>query len=248
MKALIIEDKLPDFKRIRFLFELQFPEIKIKGPLTSVNQVRSYFATAPKLDFILAGIKLVDGTVFEAFSSLKMKIPVIFVTACKELALGAFKYNGLDYLLKPVDIDEFTSAVTKILTRNEGSQQESLATLPTRDTAKYRKRFLCPYKDGFVICRTTEVSHISLDFGIVKLHLMQGDSHPIDLTMDELEAQLEPEMFFRANRQHIIQINSIHRLINYWNRRIKVELAGFPEVEVIVSKEKSAELKKWLDK
>lgn len=248
MNALIIEDKLPDFNQIRYLFELQFPEIKIEGPLTSVDQARSYFTTAPKPDFILAGIKLADGMVFEAFSDLKIKIPVIFVTAYKELALGAFKYNGLDYLLKPVDIDEFTSVVNKILNRNKGSQQDNLTTLPTIDTDKYRKRFLCPYKDGFVICRTTEVSHISLDFGIVKLHLMQGDSYPIDLTMDELEIQLEPEMFFRANRQHIIQIDSIHRLINYWNRRIKVELTGFPEVEVIVSKEKSAELKKWLDK
>lgn len=248
MNVLIVEDELPDFNRISLLFEQQFPEIKLEGPLASVEQVRSYFRTAPKPDFIFAGIKLVDGTVFEAFSSLEMKIPVIFVTACKELALGAFKYNGLDYLLKPFGTDEFTSAVNKVLIRNKAVQQDSLTAFSTIGLSKYRKRFLCPYKDGLVICRTTEISYISLDYGVVKLHLLKGESHPVDLTMDELEMQLEPEMFFRANRQHIIQIDSIHRLINYWNRRIKVELTGFPEVEVIVSKEKSAELKKWLDR
>lgn len=248
MTALIIEDEFPNYTYVKQLFEQNFPLIKISGPLASVAEVKEYFALGVRPDFILADIKLADALVFEAFSDLQIDIPVIFTTAYNEFAIKAFDYNSIGYLLKPIEPEEFIKSINKIFSQKVAYGEYNLASLSEIAITKYRKRFLCPYKDEFIIIKTKDINHISLDCGTTKLYLHNGKSYNIDISMNELESQLDPEFFFRANRQFIIHIDAVEKLISYWGRKLKICLSGFPDVEVIVSKEKGSEIKKWLSK
>lgn len=246
--ALIIEDEMPNFIYIKSLFEQNFPEFRVEGPLISITQVKTYFELGSKPDFIFTDIKLSDGFVFDAFSNIQVDIPVIFATAYDEFAIRAFNYNSVGYLLKPIDQTEFVKSVNKVMAKQLPSELFNLVTLSTIVTNKYRNRFLCSYKDSYVIVYAKEINHISLDNGETKLNLYNGKSYCIDLSMNDLEKQLDPDLFFRANRQYIIQSSAIKKLIVYWQRKLKVCLIDYPDVSIVVSKEKCSEIKKWLDK
>lgn len=111
-----------------------------------------------------------------------------------------------------------------------------------------RKRFLVPWRDGFEIIKTDEVCYLSHDHGTLRLYLANGASFPLDMTIEECEAQLSSEMFFRANRQYIVNVNAIKKLISFWDRKIKIVLTDFPDVEILVSRDKSKALRQWLDR
>ncbi len=112
---------------------------------------------------------------------------------------------------------------------------------------RYRKQFLVNEKDGYIIVPVAEISYISTEAGIVCLYLKSRKQYMVDRSLEEIERQLDPMMFFRATRQHIVSVSSILRISKWFNRKLKVILTEYPETEIIVSKEKVTRLKQWLD-
>lgn len=108
--------------------------------------------------------------------------------------------------------------------------------------------FLLPYRDGYISVQVKDISHIALDERNTLLCLNNGTSETVPYSLDELESQLNPDVFFRANRQYLIHIDSILSINNWFNSRLKIRLKKYPDVEIIVSRERAAELKGWLDR
>lgn len=248
MRIAIIEDEQPNYDRLKRMLEAQEIDGTIDGPLISVVEVKRYLAQGVAPDLIFADIRLSDGLVFEAFNEVQTAIPVIFTTAYDEYALRAFKYNSLDYLLKPIDVQALKQALDRFRRGMRPEETEPLSRLETVGTAPYRRRFLCPDRDGHRLVKVDEVSHIALEEGVVRLFLPDGKCYPIDFSMDELETQLDPEDFFRANRQYIVHLDFIQGLTNHWSRKTLVRLQHFPQTEVWVSKERSSALKRWINR
>ena len=116
MKVLIVEDEQPAVRKLVRLLEEVDPAIVIIGVLSSVEQVVNWFSVNTPPDLVFMDIQLEDGISFEVFDLLEIKIPVIFTTAYDEYALKAFKVNSVDYLLKPVGLEELKKAVDKFNT------------------------------------------------------------------------------------------------------------------------------------
>lgn len=178
-------------------------------------------------------------------------IPVIFTTAYDEFALKAFHYNGIAYLLKPIDKEELVEAVEKSRRLIVPSATKEIAEIYRLLKGKpevYRQRFLVAEKDGFITVPVSEISYISAETGLAHLYLKNKRQYHIDMALDDIDTQLDPMQFFRVTRQQIVNISSVLRISNWFNRKIKIILTEYPAAEIVVGKDKVTRLKQWLDR
>ena len=219
MNILIIEDEKRNAKLLeRLLLEIDSTYI-INGPLVSVEETVEYLNSHNQPDLILADIRLTDGLSFEAIRQSGTNAPIIFTTAYDEYAIKAFKFNSFDYLLKPIDIDELRAAIKKVTKTGINTENNNIQQLIAQmqdNNYNYRERFLIPWRDGYRCVMVNDINHIVLKNRIVAIQLNNNTSLNIPYTMDELEKQLNPKTFFRANRQYLININHILSISNYF--------------------------------
>ncbi len=251
MQILIIEDEKRNAKRLETLLLEINPEIEIIGMLESVADSLEWFANNEEPDLVLMDIRLADGLCFEIFTSYNLRAPVIFTTAYDEYAIRAFKINSIDYLLKPIDKIELAGALNKYnkiaVQYQNNTSINDLVEIIKKPGIVYRSRFLIPVNDGYKTIVVNNINYIYSEFKVSHLVLTDGEIQAVLLTMDELEEQLDPKVFFRANRQYLISINSIKSIHNYFNGKLKVLLFGKEEVEIFISREKASLFKQWLD-
>lgn len=244
---LIIEDESLNSDRLLRLINNLLPKVTIKV-LESVADSIEWLNSNTQPDAILMDVRLSDGLCFEVFEQVKVECPIIFTTAYDEYAIKAFKVNGVDYLLKPVEQDELKAAFEKVESLSLKQQSVPLDSLiqylkPT----EHRNRFLLPHKDGYKTVLVSDIIYFCSELKITKAILQNGSKETIPYTLEELEKQLDPKLFIRANRQYIIHIDSVQYVHNFFNGKLKIVLKKNPETEIIVSRDKAPVLKKWLD-
>lgn len=248
-------DKKVKIENAENFYSVSLPIIKntiiVEGPLASIKETVEFFQSGKTTNLILADIRLTDGLSFEALKYAPATIPIIFTTAYDEYAVQAFKFNSFDYLLKPLDSDELEAAIDKAAKAGKNYTDENLQQLfdaLQKNKFRYRERFLLPYRDGYKTVRVSDINHIETENKIVYLRLNNGTSEVVNVSMDELEHQLNPDYFFRANRQYIINVEHVLFLGNYFGGKLIVRLKGYPKTEIQVSKEKAQRLKEWIDR
>jgi two-component system, LytTR family, response regulator LytT len=253
MKILIIEDEKHNVTHLTRMIEEIDSSHEILGALATVSAAVDYLTSNPSPDLILADIRLKDGLSFEALRQSNTTAPVIFTTAYDDYAIKAFKFNSLDYLLKPIDIDELRSAIKKVEKRTieltySSDEIKQLFDALRKNNFKYRERFLIPYRDGFRTVMVKDINHIAMCDQTVSIFLKDGMSIPISFSMGELESQLNPDIFFRANRQYIVHIDNILSISNFFNGRLIMRLKYYNDVKIVISRDKIAELRAWIDR
>ena len=252
MNILVIEDEKHNADRLIRLLEDTIEDARVHGPLASVAETRDFFRKAPAIELILADIRLTDGLSFDGLQDVPDNVPVIFTTAYDEYALKAFNYNGIAYLLKPIEKDELVEAIEKsrrVFTPNSATKEiaEIYRLLQSKSEA-YRQRFLIADRDGYITVPVSEIGYISAESGIARLFMKDRQQYTVEMSLDDIDAQLDPAQFFRATRQQIVNISSVRRISNWFNRRIKIIVAEYPDIEVVVGREKVVRLKQWLDR
>ncbi|HFK5507010.1 LytTR family DNA-binding domain-containing protein [Elizabethkingia anophelis] len=251
MNILIIEDERPNAERLKRLILGIKPQANILSVLESISESVEWLDSHEKPDLIMMDIKLSDGLSFEIFDKTQLvDVPIIFTTAYDEYAIKAFKQYSIDYLLKPVDKDELAMAFEKYdqldIMVNKATNPSIEKLLDEFRPKNYRTRFLLSYRDGFKTVMVSDVLYFYSEQKITKARLTDGTDEIIPHTMDELEQQLDPKLFFRANRQFIICINAVEHVYNYFNNKLKVTMRKNTDVEIIVSRDKAPLLKNWM--
>lgn len=252
MRILIIEDEQSSADRLRRMLE---GEHEIVGTCASNAEVRTFFAGEVDVDLILSDIQLGDGLSFESLRTVPSAIPVIFTTAYDHYAVQAFRFNSIDYLLKPIDSEELHAALEKVkhlsTFNSHLSTTNAIAQLlesVKSQTIRYRERFLIPHRaDEFLIIPVCDVSHITIRDGVVRLCTLEGKYHTLNMTLEEVESQLDPQRFMRVNRQFIISAAAVQKLSTYFLGKMRIHMTAAPDEEIIVSKDKVATVKRWLD-
>ena len=256
MKILIIEDEQSNADRLKRMLE---GEHEIVGVCASNAEVKAFFADGVHndVDLILSDIQLGDGLSFESLRTIPEAIPVIFTTAYDQYAVQAFRFNSLDYLLKPIDSEELHAALEKVENKSQTSNLKSQTTTDAiaqllesvkNQSIRYRERFLIPHRsDEYLIIPVSEVSHITIRDGVVRLCTLQGKYHTLNMTLEEVESQLDPQHFMRVNRQYIISAIAVQKLSTYFLGKMCIHMTAVPNEEIIVSKDKVATVKRWLD-
>ncbi|WP_343566409.1 LytTR family DNA-binding domain-containing protein [Sphingobacterium sp.] len=248
-KVLIIEDEKLNADRLKRLLKEIKPSIVILDVLDNIADSINWFNGNELPDLVMMDIRLSDGLSFEILETIKIDCPIIFTTAFDEYAVRAFKFNSIDYLLKPVEKTELENAIQKLdyqkdLQINQQPLQGLLDFIYPKD---FRSRFLIPFKDGYKTVLVEEILYFYSEFKLTHAQLKCGAVEIVPQTMEELEQQLNPKVFFRANRQFIVHIDAIKRLHNHFNGKLKIEIKNNDQVEILVSREKAQLLKTWLD-
>ena len=258
MRILIIEDEQSSADRLRRMLE---GEHEIVGVCASNAEVKAYFADGAhsNINLILSDIQLGDGLSFESLRTVPESIPVIFTTAFDHYAVQAFRFNSIDYLLKPIDSEELHAALAKVkpIINSQLSIVNSVSTTDAiaqllesvkSQTIRYRERFLIPHRaDEFLIIPVSDVSHITIRDGVVRLCTLEGKHHTLNMTLEEVESQLDPQRFMRVNRKFIISAAAVQKLSTYFLGKMRIHMTAAPDEEIIVSKDKVATVKRWLD-
>lgn len=247
--VLLIEDEKPNADRIKRLLHQLAPAAEIVTTKESIATSVAWLKNNKQPDLILVDIRLSDGLCFEIFNQVAVTAPIIFTTAYDTYALQAFKYNSIDYLLKPIKLTELASALERyeaqMLPKLTPALLESLNDMLSPQT--YRQRFLLPFRDGYKTLLTADVEYFYSERGNTKAVLKNDKAELIPQTLEELEKQLDPQKFFRANRQYIIHIDAIKNIFNHFNGKLKVELKDNTDITLLISREKSAAFKSWMD-
>jgi DNA-binding LytR/AlgR family response regulator len=256
MKILILEDEALAAKRLISLIHDFDPSIIVLETIDSVEDAVDWLIANPPPDLIFMDIMLADGQSFEIFEHVEIKTPVIFTTAFDEFAIKAFKVNSIDYLLKPVEQQLLKSAMKKFhsLTpkpENFREIMESLLISPikTREIKPaYKIRFLIKQGDKFVPVPIADAAYFSFEDKLSFLNTFSKKRFMLDHTLDELDKMLDPELFFRLNRQYITSFDAIKTVHNYFHGKLKVYLTSDASAGIIVSKSRANLFKQWLNR
>jgi DNA-binding LytR/AlgR family response regulator len=239
MNLLIIENEKPASDRLIRILNKIDRSITILGVIETVEGAINRLQEKPQPDLILMDIQLDDGLCFEIFETIKVDIPLIFTTAYDEYTLKAFKVNSVDYLLKPIDENLLKSALNKykkLYTDNDPFKRDF-------------KQLLYEFRNQYKSVPVGEISHFHISERSVFLCDYQGKDSGLDSSLDQLQGTLDPRRFFRINRECIVNIDAITLMHSYSSSRLQLTLKGTEQSELfVVSREKVADFKRWIDR
>lgn len=250
MNIVIVEDEKLSAEHLTTMLQRIDASFRIVASFDSVRSTVAAFQQGLQADMLFLDIHLADGNGFDIFKSLQLDIPIIFTTAYHEYAIQAFQVNSVDYLLKPVGIQELKRAVEKLRKYNQMPSQvfpDAMADVFQNLTKTYKARFLVKSGQQIESIKTDDVIHfITLD-SITFLVISNGKKYPVDYTLDQLEELLSPQSFFRINRKVIIHIKSIEKVTTYFNSRLQISTKLLDTEACVVSRDRVNDFKSWLD-
>lgn len=245
-KVLIIEDERISAIRLEKLIREIDDTIEVEGPLASVSEVVEHLRRHNDYDLIFADIRLSDSDVFTAFQEIMPASFVIFTTAYDEYAMQAIKNHGIDYLLKPIDEKDLRQAIQKLslgVKENTGKLHQVMG-----DMTHYKERLIVYKGEELISLQVSEILYFSKESKELLCMTAEGKQYHVrNMTMQDLEEQLNPEKFFRLNRQYFIHIRALKRITPFFNSKLKVRLCHCQDEEILVSRERSILFKKWLE-
>lgn len=250
MKALIIEDEKAAVRNLKALLCDEAPDIEIIAVLDSITESVEWFRANPMPELIFLDIHLADGSSFEIFEHVDITCPIIFTTAYDEYALRAFKVNSIDYLLKPIGQSDIRKAIGKLRQLKAGSpvkepDYSSLINVLKRQES-YKTHFLVPVKgDKLLPLSVDMILFFYIHEGNVKAVVTDGKEYTFTQTLDELSDCLNPNLFFRVNRQYLISRKAVLDIDLWFNGRLSVNLKVPVAEKILVSKVRVSEFKEW---
>jgi DNA-binding LytR/AlgR family response regulator len=251
IRTLIIEDEEPAALRLEKLLKSIDSEIEILGIIDTVESATRWINDNPNPDLIMLDIQLGDALSFEIFKKVKVDSYLIFTTAYDEYAIKAFELNSVDYLLKPVDKTRLEKSLTKFRKYQSGTHlfdvEKLLQTIESKNN-RFKKRFVVSIANKIKVVETDSVAFFYSKDKNTFLCSYDNRHYPIEFSLDHLEQILDPEMFFRVNRQYIISYKSIIKIDILSKSRIRLTISPSSGEEILISSSRTSDFRIWLDR
>jgi DNA-binding LytR/AlgR family response regulator len=249
MKVLIVEDETVAYTNLKKIISEIDPKIEVIGNTESIKQtVNKLQETSNLPDLIFMDIHLSDGSAFNIFNLITVEIPIVFTTAYDEYAIEAFKVNSIDYLLKPIEVEEVRRALEKFKKLNKQDVVQYISMLsqlmPSQD--KYPEKILIPVNDKLIPVALDSISCFYTTDEKTTVILKNGKNYPYRKTLDSINQTLNPKYFLRVNKQHIVSKESIVNITIWFDSRLLITLDTETPERIFVSKNKAAEFKQWM--
>lgn len=246
MNILIIEDETVSADRLRSMLRQADNSLTVVAVLDSVEASISYLQTQPPVDLIFMDIELGDGQSFHIFNSVSIDTPVIFITAYQQHALKAFKHNSIDYLLKPLGMRELEGALQKWKRLQDKRGKKTFSADPTNAEANRRSRFLAKVGTRLTSVPVENIAYFYTREKQLYIKTKTSEDLLFDKCLEEIENEVDEQYFFRANRQFIIGYDAIEKVQSWYSGKLRVEVTPSPYEDIIVSRLRAGEFKKWL--
>jgi DNA-binding LytR/AlgR family response regulator len=246
MNCAIIEDEQNAVEHLEYQLGLTGMDVSISVKIDSVEKAIQWLRQH-KPDLIFMDIQLGDGLSFEIFDHIQINTPVIFTTSYNQYAMKAFEVNSISYLLKPVKVQNLKDALTKYQSIYEHGATLNERIIPLNQT--YQKRFLVQSGNVMQPLSVDDIAYFRIHEGkYIVITTKEKKQYLIDTTLDILEKRLDPECFYRINRQFIVRIDSIEGIHAIDGSKLKLDVMPESKDEMIISKEKASAFKAWVNK
>jgi len=248
MRLVIVEDEALAREKLASSLRTVAPGAVILAQLASVAEAIRWFTANPAPDLLFSDIQLTDGLSFELFRAVPVRCPVVFTTAFDEYLLEAFQTNGIDYLLKPIRNTQVAAAIAKYhafaahFTVDYAQRLHAV----THGAAAPRDRFLVRKGAGHLVIKVADIAYFYTEDKLVFLVTNATQRHLLDKPLAEIESNLDPAAFFRANRATLVHIDSVLRCTPYGKGKLLLELRPPTREPVVVSQERAAACRQWL--
>lgn len=249
MKTIIIEDESLTARRLESLLHKYDPSIEVLAMLPSVEEATAWLRSNAAPDLIFMDIHLEDDLAFKIFEKVPIQVPVVFTTAYDEYMIQAFKVNSIDYLLKPVSEVELARALDKykaLKTQFARPDLDTLLQLMGKKEPEYKSRFMITVGTKIRSIETTDIAYFYSEDKLTFMVTREGQSLPIDFSLDKLTSLLNPQDFFRINRQFLVRFTAIQNVHTYIKGKLKLDLQPKSKLEVLVSGDRMTDFKEWL--
>ncbi|MCD9015046.1 LytR/AlgR family response regulator transcription factor [Parachryseolinea silvisoli] len=251
MKILIVEDELKAAKSLAALITALRPNAVVVGQLQSVERAIDYLTHNSQPELIFMDIQLADGLCFEIFKAVRVQCPVVFCTAFGEYTMDAIKANGIDYLLKPFSRQDLQLAFEKVESfRNFFQQHGQLdleGLLKKIGVDEGKKSFLVFKSNKYTTVQTDQIAFLYIRNELSTIVTFQGQEFTIDQSLDQLQASLSANQFYRLNRQYLVNFSAIKEVEHYFARKLFVKLAVPTPDKLLIGKEKTSGFLAWLE-
>jgi DNA-binding LytR/AlgR family response regulator len=249
MNIVVIEDEMPAYTRLSKMIIENIPGANIIAHHDSVQGAAEWFGENAMPDVVFMDIHLADGSAFDLLKQVKISAPIIFTTAYDQYAMEAFKTASIGYLLKPVKKEELKEAMQKLSDFKKmfsSPAAEALVQNFNANPAEYKKRFVIRFGEHIKTLSVDDIAYCYSENKATFARTFEGRTYPMDHNLDSLETMLNPEDFFRINRQYLICLKAIDEMKTYSKARVIVTLKPPVKEQPVVSSERSAEFKQWL--
>lgn len=253
LRVAIVEDEIPAARLLRTLIAHLRPAWEIELLPGNIEEAVQWFAANRHPDLLFLDIQLADGTSFDLLSQARPSSAVIFTTAYDEYAVRAFSVDSIDYILKPVDEERLSEAISRYESQRrrmmppEEYLEMLLDALQRRDTKRYRTRFLIAGTNRFISLQVNEIAYFYSENKVTTAVTLDGRELVVNLPLNRLEEQLDPDRFFRANRQVMLSVGAIERIEPYFNGKVVVAVRPPHREKITVSEERVPLFKAWLN-
>jgi len=261
LKILIIEDEEIIAQRLVQLLDQIKVDYQLSGIIGSVQETIEWLNKNEQPDLIFADIQLSDGNSFSIFKAVNVKSKIIFTTSYDEYALDAFKVNSVDYLLKPITAKKLEKAFGKLseMSRAFGDNQDEVGGLTEEDKIThlleyldrkekdFRNRFLIKMGNAYKSITAEEIAYFFVSNKTTYLMTFTKKKYSLDTPLDDLDKELDTKLFFRINRQMIININAIKEIHTFFNSRLLLHIDPSFDEDVLVTRSNIAKFKEWMN-
>lgn len=249
LNAIIIEDEKPALQSLIEALSHVSAEVQVKAVLSSVTESIDYLSSSPEIDIIFSDVQLPDGLSFEIFRATEIKTPVIFITGYDEFMINAFSFNGIDYLLKPIDKRELEKALVKyqMLEKHFAGHNDTIKNLSKYFAASQKNRMVVRKGLEHIALKMDDIILFYTENKLVFVIDRSGRKYITDKTLSELDISLDNTRFFRANRQYIVNLNFIKGFKTFEKVKLQIDLMlPVPDHNIIVSQENAPQFKEWI--
>lgn len=246
MKVLIVEDETAAYESLAHVLKEIDSEIQVLGNPESISQTIQWIDRNTAPDLIFMDIHLSDGSAFMIFDHIEVETPIIFTTAYDQYAIEAFRVNSIDYLLKPIMRKELERALDKFKKWSRADIVKYLANVSQLSTTpRYQDKLLIPVKDKLLPVDLDQVSFFYTTDKNTTVGLKDGRTLGYSRTLDQIATTLNPENYYRANKQFIIARNAIDTITIWFDSRLLLTLNREIPERIYISKNKAANFKEW---
>lgn len=230
IRSLIVDDEQDNRLTMNALLTRYCKNIEVVGEAGTVKEaVTKIKELKPDLVFLDIEMPFENGfQLFKYFTDIDFE--VIFTTAYDEYAVKAFRYSAIDYLLKPIDLQDLREAISRVAKNQIQPELNKirLQTLEYNLDNSFQKIAL-PVMNGFEFIDINDIIHLEADSNYTIVHTT-NDKHVVSKTLRDFEVMLTPSNFFRINRSNLINLNYLQRYIK--NKAPIIELTNGTQIKL----------------
>ncbi len=248
----ILEDEPPALRRLQGLLAQVAPNLEVTFATDTVTAARQALEKRTHPDLVFSDIHLADGLCFALWESVPVAFPIVFTTAYDQYGIRAFRTNGIDYLLKPVEEDALSQSLAKLERLRQPAfppDWEALTALLTQQRTPrvaYRERFLLQHRQDWITVPVSELRQFYSTDGMSFAVAHDAKRYLLEGSLNQLVEELDPGRWLRINRGQIVHIEAVRKVSPYFNHRLVLELHPTGEGDGVVSRSRVGACRAWL--